>query len=172
MSQFASITSLPSQACLRSRAGSFQLNKPQAISLRPAAGTAIRITCGSAWLTLGDGQDYFLRQGESLQAKKGSSVVIEAMRKPGAEDAMETVYFDWDPVPLRIPAMRRSPSAPLPSVKTPQRLALAEAWGDFRLALAAGFLAGARLAAALLGLATLARSAHSSASCAQGRMAS
>ncbi len=185
MSEIASISALqPASDCLRSRAGSFQLPAAQAVSLRPETDTAIRITCGSAWVTLGDGKDYFLQTGQSLQANRGSAVVIEPLHTTSVSGPTQTLYFDWDPVPLKVPMPRRHAPMRMLAPPSPQRKALAQAWGDFRLALAAGFLAGARLTGAVLslllpaalratfGLADLARNAHSSASCAQGRMAS
>ena len=183
MFKTASIPTLqPSAACVRSRAGSFQLQANQAVSLRPDTDTTIRVTCGSAWITLGDGKDYFVQKGQSLQASRGSAVVIEHLHTEGIAHDTETLYFDWDSVPVKVPKMNKHLRMPMQS--SPQHKALAQAWGDFCLALTAGFLAGARLAGALLGLllpaalraslglTALARNAHSSASRAQGRMAS
>lgn len=185
MSKIASIPTLqPSASCVRSRAGSFQLQANQAVSLRPNTDTAIRITCGSAWVTLGDGKDYFLQKGQSLKASRGSAVVIEPLYKVGAAKGIETLYFDWNPVPVKVPKASRHQRMRVPAQHSQQQKALAQAWGDFRLALTAGFLAGARLAGALLGLplpaalrASLglvarARNAHSNARAAHGRMAS
>ncbi len=185
MFKTASIPTLqPSAACVRSRAGSFQLQANHAVSLRPNTDTAIRITCGSAWVTLGDGKDYFLQKGQSLQASRGSAVVIEPLHTAGIAHDAETLYFDWDPVPVKVPKMSKHQSMRMPAQHSHEQKALTQAWGDFRLALTAGFFAGARLVGALLGLllpaalrvslglTALARNAHSSASRAQGRMAS
>ncbi len=181
MSQIASISST---ACIAARAGAFVIAPARALALHPEVRSELRITCGTAWVTLGDGTDHFLHAGQSLQAAKGSHVVIEPMRKPGASAEIETVYLDWDPVPIRIPKARALAPNFSPSAPASQRLAVGQAWGDLRAAFAAGFFAAARLVGALLdgarpaiwglaaGLAARARSAHSSANCAQGRMAS
>jgi hypothetical protein len=181
MSQIASI---PAAACITARAGAFVIAPTKALALHPEVKTELRITCGTAWVTLGDGVDHFLTAGQALQAAKGSHVVIEPMRRPGASTEMENVYLDWDPVPLRIPQARVPAPKLRPSAPAPQKLAVGQAWGDLRAAFAAGFFAAARLAGALAGavrpaalglaagLAARARSAHSSASAAQGRMAS
>ena len=183
MSEFASISASQSvAACRHARAGAFVLAPAQALALRPTETSSLRITCGRAWVTLGDGKDYFLQEGQSLQACRGSAVVIEPMHTAGIAHDTEMLFFDWDPVPVKVPKMIQHLCMPMQS--SPQQKALAQAWGDFCLALTAGFLAGARLAGALLGLllpaalraslglTALARNAHSSASRAQGRMAS
>ena len=185
MSQIASIPSLSSAAaCLHARSGAFVLAPEHALALRPKHNSTLSITCGTAWVTLGDGADHFLRAGQTLEAAKGSHVVIEPMRWPGPSSEMETVYLDWDPVPMRIPKARTPAPSLRPTASAPQWLAVGQAWGDLRAAFAAGFFAAARLAGALVGwgrpaalglagaLAARARSAHSSASTAQGHMAS
>ncbi len=185
MAQFASI---PSPDCIRARTGTFVISPARTLALRPDVTSELRITCGKAWVTVGDGVDHFLHAGQSLRAAKGSHVVIEPMRWPGHSGDIESVYLDWDPVPMRIPRAAAPIAANAPSRPAPQRMAVGQAWGDFRAAFAAGCLAAARLAVALLGLAlptawrataglrgalaARARKAHSSANRAQGRMAS
>jgi hypothetical protein len=160
MSQIASILSLSSAAaCLHARTGAFVLAPAQALSLSPKVGGMIRLTCGSAWITLGDGCDYFLEAEQSLWIPAGGRAVMESMRQGGA------LKFDWQP--------DLTPSA------TAQ--ALLDLRGAADLA-ARGLLglAGALLAGLARGfpevlvavLAARARSAHSSASRAHGRMAS
>jgi Protein of unknown function (DUF2917) len=188
MSQIASIPALSSSgACLHARAGAFVLAKRQALALRPKQSSTIRITCGSAWITINDGCDYFLTAEQTLHAPAGSRVVMESMRKDGV------VKFDWQPVfetsrersALRgrvdemavQTGLALSPQEYSPLARSPQAQALLDLRGAAFLA-ARGF---AGLATALAtglargfgaGFAALARSAHSSASRAQGRMAS
>ncbi len=187
MSQIASISALSSAAaCLHARAGAFVLAPAQALALHPKQSSTIRITCGSAWITLNDGCDYFLTAEQSLLAPAGSRLVMESLRKDGV------LKFDWQPAfePTRERSALRSRIdavaaqaglVPSPLEHSPQ----AQAWLDLR---GAAFLAargfaglatalGAGLAAGLArglgaGFAALARSAHSNASRAQGRMAS
>jgi hypothetical protein len=147
-------------ACLHARAGAFVLAPVRALTLVPKHSSTIRITCGSAWVTLGDGVDHFLAADQSLIAPAGSHVVMESLRKDGA------VKFDWQPV-----------FAPSQLALSPLAQALLDLRGAAVLA-ARGLagLAGALTAGLVRGLgagfAALARSAHSSASAAQGRMAS
>jgi hypothetical protein len=172
MSQIASILSA---SCLAARAGAFVLPAAQALALHPKEVSRIRITCGSAWVTINDGSDYFLTTGQEMTAPAGSRVVMESLLKSGQ------LKFDWQPV-----MQEREERSPLrdnaASVSAETGVSLfAQALRDLRGAvdLAARGLTG--LAAALVagltrglgvGLAALARNAHSSASRAQGRMAS
>lgn len=193
VTQSASISVLSSPAaCLHARTGAFVLAPAHALSLHPKESSSLRITCGSAWITMDDGCDYFLAAEQSMHMPKGSRVVMESARRGG------TVKFDWQPAlaPQRERSALRG-SAPEMAVQagvTPHLLPqgslalsplalspLAQPLLDLRGAafLAARGLAGlatalaAGLAEALTGgLAARARSAHSSASCAQGRMAS
>lgn len=165
-------TSIYSANCVAARSGAFVIAPEQAMALNPRVASALRITCGKAWVTLGDGRDHILLPGQTLHAAKGSRVVIEPISALGDANELETVYFDWDPVPMRVPKARRSVVVELSIKPAPQRQAVSQAWGDFRVAFAAGLLAATRLVGALLGLAARARSAHSNASRAQGRMAS
>jgi Protein of unknown function (DUF2917) len=197
MSQIASIPTLASTpalasaaACLHARAGAFVLAPEKALALRPKQSSTIRITCGSAWVTINDGCDYFLTAEQKLLAPAGSRVVMESLRKDGV------VMFDWQPE-LKASRARstlrgsvdavaaQAGLAPSPQEHSPQAQALLDLRGAVFLA-ARGF---AGLTAALIGgltrgvkagfaegltggLAARARSAHSSASRAQGRMAS
>jgi Protein of unknown function (DUF2917) len=164
MSQIASI---PSSSCLQARAGAFVLAPAQALALRPKTESSIRITCGSAWVTINDGVDYFLAAGQSMSAPAGSRVVMESMLRGGQ------LKFDWLPV-MQHQAERSSLRGQADALVVEAGVSpLAQALRDLRGAmdLAARGLAG--LARALgTGLAALARTAHSSASRAQGRMAS
>ena len=150
MSQSASI---PSPDCIASRTGTFVISPARALALHPPVACELRITCGKAWVTTGDGADHFLQAGQSLRAAPGSHVVVEPVRWPGHSGEIESVYLDWDPVPLRIQKAPTFLAAQAASRPAPQRIALGQAWGDFRAAFAAAFLAGARLALALLGTA-------------------
>jgi hypothetical protein len=195
MSQIASISVLASSptlpsaaaACLHARTGAFVLAPAQVLALHPKESSTIRITCGTAWVTLNDGCDYFLTAEQTLHAPAGSCVVMESLRKDG------TVKFDWQPAfePSRERSAVRgrvdtvaaqAGLAPNLQEYSPQEYSpQAQALLDLR---SAAFLAArgfAGLATALVaglarafgrGFAAFARSAHSSASRAQGRMAS
>jgi Protein of unknown function (DUF2917) len=194
MSQIASIPAIASTpalasaaACLHARAGAFVLAPAQALALRPKQSSTIRITCGSAWVTINDGCDYFLTSEQTLRVPAGSRVVMESLRKDGV------LKFDWQPASVAS-RERSTLRGRVDAVATKAGLApsalengslenspLAQALLDLRgaAALAARGLGGlaTALAAGLArgfgtGLAALARSAHSSASRAQGRMAS
>jgi Protein of unknown function (DUF2917) len=178
MSQIASIQAQSSAAaCLHARSGAFVLAPAQALALHPKHSSTIRITCGSAWVTLNDGCDYVLTAEQSLRAPAGSRVVMESMRK----DAV--LKFDWQPAvePSRERSALRGRVGEMAAQANLAPSPLTQAQLDLRGAafLAARGLAGlatalaAGLARALgTGLAALARSAHSNASRAQGRMAS
>jgi hypothetical protein len=188
MSQIASIPVLDSAAaCLQARTGAFVLAAAQALTLHPKTAGTIRITCGHAWVTLGDGCDHFLKAEQALHVAAGSRVVMESMRRDGV------VKFDWQPVfetsrersalRGRVDEMAVQaglvPSAQEYSLlaRSPQAQALLDLRSAAFLA-ARGFAGLATVLTAGLargfgaGLAALARSAHSSASRAQGRMAS
>jgi Protein of unknown function (DUF2917) len=172
------------------RRGAFALQAGHAITLRPKAQAMLRITQGAAWVTLpSQPGDHFLRAGDSLRISACDRVVMEAWQVP----ATQSLYFDWDPLPMQITAAdtvaargnRLSApkwSAPRPSYCAAVRQPLADLRAALALAvgatgrLATGFAAwgfGSALALVLgTGLAARARSAHSSASAAQGRMAS
>jgi Protein of unknown function (DUF2917) len=214
MSRIASIHALPSSlalspvaACLHARSGAFVLAPAQALALRPKQSSTIRITGGSAWITLGDGCDYFLKAEQELHVPAGSRLVIESMREDGV------VKFDWQlaietgrersaarsrmhavaPQAASAPSLREhgpleySPlSQALLDLRGATALA-ARGLSGLATALTSGLAAGmaralgvglaevrvGRLAEAPVGgLAARARSAHSSARAAQGRMAS
>jgi Protein of unknown function (DUF2917) len=164
MSKIASIHPV---SCVQARAGAFVVPVAQALGLHPRQASMIRITSGSAWITLGDGMDHFLEAGQSLLAPKGHRVVMESVQHGS------TLSFDWQPVaqaqrersPLRGHADSLAVQGDLST--------LAQAVLDLRGAAGLAGRGVAGLAAALgLGLAALARSAHSSANRAHGRMAS
>lgn len=174
MSQIASI---PSVSCLQARAGAFVLPAAQALALRPKTESSIRITCGSAWVTINDGCDYFLEAGQTMTAPAGSRVVMESML-PDVQ-----LKFDWQPVmqTQRERSLLRGSADAVGMEADLTQSSLAQALRDLRGAadLAARGLAGlvTALTAGLArgfgtGFAALARTAHSSASRAHGRMAS
>lgn len=186
MSQIASIpVLLTAAACLQARAGAYLLAPKQALALHPKTESSIRITCGSAWVTINDGCDYFLMTGQAMTAPAGSRVVMESMEREGQ------LKFDWQPVLLaqrersQLRGGVHSPAMEADLSPTPLNQALRDLRGA--AALAASGLAGlaTAFASGLLrgfgtglaevltgGLAARARNAHSSASCAQARMAS
>ena len=181
MFKIASISvSQPTASCLHARAGAFVLAPAQALALHPKAESRLRITCGSAWVTINDGVDYFLTADQEMAVPAGSRVVMESMR-PGGQ-----LKFDWQRVMQaqqeRSPLRGRTDAVSAEAGVSPFELSsLAQALRDLRGAgdLAARGLAG--LATALVaglargfgaGFNALARTAHSSASRAQGRMAS
>ncbi len=152
-------------ACCASKpSGAFTLPTGRALSLKPAAPSQLRITQGSAWVTLPSlPGDHFLQTGDTLRVAACDSLVMEAWHMPKGQ----TLYFDWDPVPMTIPAY-----AP---AHTPAATSTMASWGwlrlatpiyprqsycaavlaplaDLRLAVVLGTGAVARLAAGLLGL--------------------
>jgi Protein of unknown function (DUF2917) len=159
MSQTASIATLQSiQACRRARAGAFTLAPAQALALQPKANSSIRVTCGSAWVTLGDGRDVFLQAGQSMTAPADSRVVMESLLRG------QGLTFDWQPAP--VVATGRSPLRGRAVEVSLARDLKVQALRDLRgaAALLLRGLGGGFKALALM--------AHSSASRAQGRMAS
>jgi Protein of unknown function (DUF2917) len=91
--------------------GSFALRAGRALSLRPKVAALLRITQGAAWVTLPSlPGDHFLRAGDSLHARAGDHVVMEAWPVPAKSTPTGTaLYFDWDPVPMRVAAPARTP---------------------------------------------------------------
>ena len=147
MSEIASIPTTPtlSQACIAASAGTFLITSGHAMSLKPQQRSLLRINCGMAWVTVQrTGQDHVLRADAQLQLERGDHVVIESLHAG-------PVKLDWQTVPCAL------------SVAAQARL---QALRDLRgaAALLARGLAG--------GFKALALTAHSSASRAQGRMAS
>jgi hypothetical protein len=78
-------------ACLHAGTGAFVLAPAHALSLHPKEGSRLRIACGSAWITMDDGCDYFLAAEQTMHMPKGSRVVMESARRGAA------VKFDWQP---------------------------------------------------------------------------
>lgn len=149
--------------------GSFALHAGRALSLKPTAPSQLRITQGSAWVTLPSlPGDHFLRAGDTLQVRARDALVMEAWHMPQGQ----TLYFDWDPVPMHVPATASVPapasvsaatsapklkswlSAAVPSQPRPSYCAAVLApLADLRLAAVLGAGAAARLTAGLLGFA-------------------
>jgi Protein of unknown function (DUF2917) len=143
--------------------GSFALPTGHALSLKPAEPSQLRITQGSAWVTLPSVPgDHFLQAGDTLQVRACDALVMEAWRMPQGQ----TLYFDWDPVPMRMPASTSTPAsspalalgswlrAAAPARPRPSYCAAVLApLADLRLAVVLGSGAAARLTAGLLGLA-------------------
>jgi Protein of unknown function (DUF2917) len=85
--------------------GAFALPSGRAISLQPKASAVLRITQGAAWVTLpSQPGDHFLRAGDSLRTCAFDRVVMETWQVP----VTESLYFDWDPVPMQITSHRVS----------------------------------------------------------------
>jgi Protein of unknown function (DUF2917) len=168
----------------------FALQAGRAMTLRPKANALLRITQGAAWVTLpSQPGDHFLHAGDNLRISACDRVVMEAWQVP----ATQSLYFDWDPLPMRVaarkPVVARESrfGAPVRSAPRPSYCAaVLQPLADLRAALALSAGAAGRLATGLVawgfggvlplvlgtGLAARARTAHSSASAAQGRMAS
>ncbi len=147
MSQFASIPSqaLPSAACTAARAGAFLLTSGHAMSLKPQQSSILRINCGTAWVTVQrTGQDHMLQAGEQLLVQRGDHVVIESLYAGH-------VKLDWQALPC---SLSLAAQARLQALRDLRGAAVLLARG-----LGGGFKA-------------LALTAHSSASRAQGSMAS
>jgi Protein of unknown function (DUF2917) len=159
MSQIASIpVLLSSEACRLARTGAFTLAPKQALALQPKTSSSIRVTCGSAWVTMDDGRDVFLESGESMTAPAGSRVVMESLLPS------KGLKFDWQPAPAV--AKERSQLRSRAVEISLARDLMVQALRDLRGA-AALLLRGLDG-----GFKALALMAHSSASRAQGRMAS
>ncbi len=156
-------------ACCASKpSGAYALPTGRALSLKPATPAQLRITQGSAWVTLpSQPGDHFLQTGDTLQVAACDALVMEAWHMPQGQ----TLYFDWDPVPMVIPAY--APVNKLTASSAASTLA-SRGWlrlatpiyprqsycaavlaplADLRLAVVLGTGAVARLAAGLLGLA-------------------
>ncbi len=159
MSQTASITSSveASAACIAQRAGTFLLTSGHAMSLKPQQASLLRINCGTAWVTLArTGQDHVLHANEQLRVQRGDHVVIESLH-------MGHVKLDWQALPQRVGRSQlRGPAVEMALARDLRLQALRDLRGAAVL-LARG-LAG--------GFKALALTAHSSASRAQGSMAS
>jgi hypothetical protein len=150
MSQSASIPGPSSAACQAARSGAYLLAPAHALGLFPRQPSELRITCGQAWVTFGDGMDHFLQAGQALRVPAARHVVLESLHGT-------VLKFDFRALPARVHA------------SAPATQPLRQAGRDLR---AAGALAVRGLLGLGWGLAALARSAASSASRAQGRIAS
>jgi Protein of unknown function (DUF2917) len=139
--------------------GAFALPTGRALGLKPWAASQLRIAQGSAWVTLpSQPGDHILQAGDTLQVAACDAVVMEPWRMPQGQ----TLYFDWDPVPMHVPAAanpadrlaNRSwlrmaiPAYPRQSYCAAVLAPLA----DLRLAAVLGAGAVARLVAGLAGL--------------------
>ncbi len=84
--------------------GSFSLHTGRAMALLPHAAAVLHISQGAAWVTLpSQPGDHFLHAGDTLRVKAGDRVVMEPWSAPASQmAAAETLYFDWDPVPLHV----------------------------------------------------------------------
>ncbi len=93
--------------------GSFTLHAGRAIALLPHAAAVLRISQGTAWVTLpSQPGDHFLSAGDTLRVKAGDKVVMEPWHKAASPaPATETLYFDWDPVPLQVAKSITAPKA-------------------------------------------------------------
>jgi hypothetical protein len=153
-------SSSPTNSCgcgALQHSGAFALHAGRALSLKPAAPSQLRITQGSAWVTLPSKPgDHFLQTGDTLQVSACDALVMEPWHMPQGQ----TLYFDWDPVPMQVPAevglpahgswlRATAPSQPRPSYCAAVLTPLA----DLRLAAGLGAGAAARLTTGLLGLA-------------------
>jgi hypothetical protein len=151
--------SSPRTAChLPAHTGAFALHAGRAVSLKPSAPSQLRITQGGAWVTLpSQPGDHFLQAGDVLRVDACDALVMEAWQMPQGQ----TLYFDWDPVPMHIPAAsavvhRGWLRAVVPSPTKPRMgycAAVLVPLADLRAALVLGAGALARLASGLLGLA-------------------
>lgn len=127
------------------------------MSLKPKQTSILRVNCGTAWVTeQRTGLDHLLHANEQLQLERGDHVVIESLHAGH-------VKLDWRTVAVRVERSSLRDSSSHAAVAN--RLAI-QALRDLRGAavLLARALAGGFKALALI--------AHSSASRAQGRMAS
>lgn len=194
----ATTPSVSTPAGCHKRSGAFALRAGRALTLRPRLDSVLRITEGGAWATLpSQPGDHFLRAGDALRVVAGERVVMEPWQVPRTE----TLYFDWDVAPLRVPAplryaarghgqgaagRRQRHSARLAQPLRDLRAAAALAAGalarlaggvffaatDLIAVCASFFWAGGRFRADFAADAARARSAQSSAMAAQGCMAS
>jgi hypothetical protein len=94
------------------------------MALQPHAAALLHISQGTAWVTLpSQPGDHFLQAGDTLRVEAGDRVVMEPWHKPSSQmPATETLYFDWDPVPLQVANSISTPHA------APQTVALRGSW--------------------------------------------
>ena len=127
------------------------------MSLKPKQASILRVNCGTAWVTeQRTGLDHLLHANEQLQLERGDHVVIESLHAGH-------VKLDWQTAAARVQHSARRASSAQAAVAN--RAAL-QAWRDLRGA------AALLLRALGGGFKALALMAQSSASRAQGRMAS
>ena len=146
----SSVCSSPSES-FAPPAGAFALCAGRAMALMPTTDSLLRISQGGAWVTLpSQPGDHFLKAGESLRVPAGDDVVFEAWKMP----ATERLYFDWDPVPMRIAAPHSVGSSKGYRAHGPARNApWAQPLADLRTALVLAGRATVLAGAALLRLA-------------------
>ncbi len=143
--------------------GSFALHAGRAITLQPPSAAVLRISQGTAWITLpSQPGDHFLRVGDTLRVEAGERVVMEPWHRPASQMlATETLYFDWDPVPLQIAGPKTAPQAVVargswhrlaaqPAQRASYCTAVLAPLADLRAAFALGAGAVARLTIGLL----------------------
>jgi Protein of unknown function (DUF2917) len=127
----------------------FALPAGQALTLQPATAAVLRITQGTAWVTLPSlPGDHFLRAGDALRVPVGDKLVMEAW----PHSAADPLRFAWDAAPAALPAnlpvtLPVNMAAPLSYCS-----AVLVPLADLRAALALSAGAAARL---LLGLGAL-----------------
>jgi Protein of unknown function (DUF2917) len=91
----------PSTLLPASHVGSFRIESGRALRLHPKRDALLRIQQGSVWATLpSQPGDHFLSAGQSLLVKAGEALVIEPWALRHVAGAQDTVYLDWDPVPI------------------------------------------------------------------------
>jgi Protein of unknown function (DUF2917) len=134
--------------------GSFTLLGGHATALKPKAAAVLRIKQGTAWVTLpSQPGDHFLQAGDSLRIEAGDSVVMEAWHMPGSlTPVTESLYFDWDPMPMHISAPHRAAGRGLdwsaltvPAPRLSYCAAVLQPLADLRSALGLGVRAAVRL---------------------------
>lgn len=84
-------------------AGSFRIESGRALRLCPQHDALLCIQQGSVWATLPrQPGDHFLKAGQSILVIAGDALVIEPWALRQVAGAQETVYLDWDPVPIKV----------------------------------------------------------------------
>lgn len=95
------ITATPSTTAQLAPSGAFALRAGRAMTLQPHTAATLRITQGTAWVTLASlPGDHFLSAGDNLAIHPGDRVVMQAWHVP----AHESLYFDWDSTALQVAA--------------------------------------------------------------------
>lgn len=122
--------------------GTWRLDPARAVTLRPREDGVLRIAHGRVWLTFDGPQagppndlgDRVVGAGEDVRVRAGQRLVMESC------ESRAPAYFSWDVA-----------SGPL-AVRVPPLHAVAQSWGDLRLAAGFGVRAAGRLAGALVAL--------------------